>query len=171
VERPDVEVLDAAERAPASRDRRRRWPLAAALAAVVVAALLVWPGDAPESGEDVAVALVGHTGSALTGQSFVRFHFSLSARGGDAEIQQVQLVLGGGRSDGSGPAVIRDGDEVKVLVDTVPDCPRALTELPAGALEVTYRGTGGSHLTRLPLPIEGSLPRLVQRRCSATDRL
>jgi hypothetical protein len=168
---PGADLLDAA--APAERPRSAWsgwWPIAAAVAAALVLwGLTAAPSD--DSEDDVALALVGHTGSALDGQRFLRFYFSLSASGGDAEIEQVEMLLGGTREDGVAPRVIGEGSATKVLVDVVPDCPRAAVELPVGTLEVTYDGGSGTQVATLPLPISGSLPRLVIGRCAELDRL
>jgi hypothetical protein len=168
---PGADLLDAAT--PAARPRAA-WSGWWAIAGAAAAVLLLWgltAGPSDDRQDDVALSLVGHTGSALDGQRFVRFYFSLSASGGDAEIEQVQMLLGGTRENGVAPRVIGEGSAKKVLFDVVPDCPRAAVELPVGTLEVTYDGGSGSQVATLPLPIRGSLPRLVLGRCAELDRL
>ena len=164
-----VEVLDAGQ--PPEREASRRGWVVGLLALALVAAGLVVLRPPAQAVDPVGVRLVGHTGSALTGQSFVRFYFALTAVGGDAEVEDVELLLGGGRAEGVTKNVLAEGERTTVLVDVVPDCPRAVRELPVGTLQVTYRDDAGEQVASLPLPVEGSLPRLVQKRCAELDRL
>ena len=161
-----MEVLDSSsdDAVPAPR-RVRGWVAGGVAVALVVAgaASLRPPGPA----EGVDLALVEHSGSALTGQQFLRVFFSVSASGGAADVERVEMVLAGTRQDVVPPGRIGDGGSAVVLVDVVPSCPDAVRELPAGTLEVTYRVDGDERVARLPLPVTGSLPRLVSRRCAA----
>lgn len=160
------ELLDAGDSRPPGG--RAGW-LVGGLAVVVVAAGLV--AARPSSpGTDVVLALADHRGSVLSGQRYVRLWFSLTASGGTPELEEVAVVLGGVREQGALPALPGRGGELRVLVDVVPPCPDALRELPAGRLEVRFRDDAGQHSASLPLPVEGSLPRLVQRQCDELAR-
>jgi hypothetical protein len=163
---PGPDVLDCSDPSPPAR---RGWVVGVlALLALLAPLLLLRPDPGPQ--DPVAVELVGHNGSALDGQQFLRITFALVAEGGDAELESVAMVLGGARRDAVALEELDEGKRTRVFVDVVPQCPQALQDLPAGTLEVTYRADGVERAASLPLPVEGSLPRLVQRRCSALDR-
>ena len=140
-----------------------------AVLALLAPLVLLRPEPGPQQ-DPVDVQLVGHNGSALDGQQFLRITFALVAEGGDAELSSVAMVLGGARRDGVALGDLDEGRRTRVFVDIVPRCPEALQDLPAGTLEVAYLTDGVERYVSLPLPVEGSLPRLVQRRCSALDR-
>lgn len=161
---PGAEVLDSTAPARPARAGLAGWAAGGTALALVLAGTVALRPPGPAEG--VALRLVEHSGSALDGQTFVRLYFSVAASGGDAEVSAVQVVLGDRRQDVVGPARIGDGGEALVLVDLVPQCPDAVRALAAGTLDVTYRADGGERVARLPLPVEGSLPRLMARRCA-----
>jgi hypothetical protein len=163
------DVLDASDRTARLEATRSGW-LAGGVALVVLVAGLVGLRPA-DDGQPVHVRLVEHKGSALHGQSFLRLYFSLTATGGDAELQEVSMSLGSVRQDGVAPRLVDEGGEALVLVDVVPSCPDAVQGLPVGTLDVLFRAGGSDQSVSLPLPLDGSLPRLVQRRCAAGDRV
>lgn len=156
------ELLDSA--APSvRRGSAAGWVAGGTAVALLLAGLAVLRPPA-ESG--VALRLVGHSGSALDGQRFVRLYFAVAAEGGDADVQQIEMVLGDQRQRAAPPGLVRQGSPAFVLVDVVPRCPQAVRALAAGTLDLTYRAAGRERVARLPLPVEGSLPRLVARRCA-----
>jgi len=157
------EVLDSVAPPRPARSGLAGWLAGGTAVALVVAGTVALR---PPGATGVALRLVGHSGSALDGQTFVRVYFSVAASGGDAEVSAVQVVLGDRRQDVVAPGRIGDGRVALVLVDLVPQCPDAVRALPTGTLDVTYRAGGDERVARLPLPAEGSLPRLVARRCA-----
>ena len=160
---PGAEVLDSTAPARPARSGVAGWAAGGTALALVLAGTVALRPPGPEG---VALRLVEHSGSALDGQTFVRVYFSVAASGGDAEVSAVQMVLGDRRQDVVAPARIGDGGEALVLVDVVPHCPDALRALPAGTLDVTFSAEGDEQVAHLPLPVEGSLPRLMARRCA-----
>lgn len=166
---PGADVVDSADALAAGRAGRAGRVLGGIAVAVLVAGLVVGRPDPPD--DALQIRLVEHSGSVLAGQQYVRLWFSLDPSGGDAELEEVAVVLGGERATATVPPLRSRGGELRVLVDVVPPCPGALQALPAGRLEVVYRNGGDARTASLPLPVEGSLPRLVQRRCADEDRV
>lgn len=156
------ELLDSTA-PPAPRGGATGWVVGVIAVALLLAGVVALR---PTGESGVALRLVAYSGSALDGQRFVRLYFSVAAYGGDADVQRVELVLGDQRQRAVPPGRIGDGGEAFLLVDVVPRCPQGVRALPAGTLELTYRAEGGERVARLPLPVEGSLPRLVARRCA-----
>jgi hypothetical protein len=157
----DAEDPDAPGAAPASRSG---WVvgLLALLLVVVGAVWLVPRGEQDRSAE---LRLLGHTGHALEGQSFLRLYFLVGAGDTDVVVEDVEVVLGGTRSAGT-PTPVDTRGRQGLLVDLVPDCRTAVRDLPLGTLEVDYRAGGSPATAEIALPVEGSLPRLLARRCS-----
>jgi hypothetical protein len=141
--------------------RRAGWAVGLlALGLVLLAVASLRPGDGPS--EDLR--LLGHTGHALEGQSSVRLSFLVGAGDEDVVVQDVEVVLGDDRQRGGAGSVDTRGRRA-LLVDLVPDCRTALRDLPLGTLRVTYTAGGEPAVEELALPVEGSLPRLLERRC------
>lgn len=126
---------------------------------VGLAALALRPGpDRPPA----QLRLTGIDGSALLGDSFVRFHVELRGSGID-RIQAVQLTSGASTSLGQ---VDRQGDgRTSVQLDLVPDCTGTLG-LVAPQLEVKARAAGRDRLLLLDVPTDGAVGRLVRYRCA-----
>jgi hypothetical protein len=158
---PAADVLDA-DAPAAERTRRAGWAAGLVALALVVTGALVLRPDGPPS-EDLR--LLGHTGHALQGQSFVRLYFLVGAGDAEVQVQEVEVVLGDDRQRGTPGSVDTRGRRA-LLVDLVPDCRTALRDLPLGTLRVAYTAGGAPAVRELALPLEGSLPRLLERRCS-----
>ncbi|HWG92789.1 MAG TPA: hypothetical protein VNU66_01005 [Mycobacteriales bacterium] len=157
---PPLDVLDGD--APAAVGTRRAgWVVGlVALALVVAAGLSLRPDGRPS--EDLR--LLGHTGHALQGQSSVRLYFLVRAGDEDVAVDDVEVVLGDDRQRGSAGSVDTRGRRA-LLVDLVPDCRTAVRDLPLGTLRVAYTAGGEPAVEEFALPVEGSLPRLLERRC------
>lgn len=112
---------------------------------------------------DVAVASV--SGTALQGDSFVRVHLHLRARGAQG-LGEAAFTVAGTTQRGQHPPAFDDQGRMVLQVDVTPACSAVGADVGAGLLDLQVRDeTGDTRHLQLDVPSSGQLERLVRYRC------
>jgi hypothetical protein len=110
------------------------------------------------------VRLVGLSGTALQGESFVRFHVTLEETGA-RDLQDALLTVGGTTQRGQHPTAF-DSGRLTVQVDVTPSCAAVRDGVSAGVLDLRlHDASGDARRVQVEVPADAQLERLLRYRC------
>ncbi len=109
--------------------------------------------------------LAGVSGTALSGESFVRLHVTLEESGA-RDLEEAVLTVAGTTQRGQHPSAFADG-RMTVQVDVVPPCGSLSQQVQPGVLELRLHDTAGDvRRVSVDVPADAQLERLLRYRCT-----